>query len=205
MPRSLRHGKFYPCIFASNPVYNMRSLFLLDLEGRDFTRNEKILYFLLMGFFITLYLPRMPVINNIFIGLIFVHSFFYNDRAEKKKLLKERRALVFMLVFFGLHILSAIFSSNRQEAVNMLGLRSPLLLFPLSLGLLYIRKELKFRIFLVYCLTATLAALVCLVFAYLQYKKWNDTTYLYDDSLTEAIDRQSIYFALIVDFALKQK
>ena len=185
-----------------NPVDNMRSIFLLDLEGKDFTRNEKILYFLLAGFFITLYLPRMPVINNLFIGLVFVHCFFFNDWAEKKQLLKERKELYFIFIFFGLHLVSAVFSANRQEGLAMVGMRSPLLLFPLSLGLIYIHKELKYRILLVYCLTATLAAAVCLVSAYIQYGKWHDATYLYDDSLTQVIDRQSIYFSLMVDLTL---
>jgi O-antigen ligase len=180
----------------------MRSILLLDLEGKDFTRNEKILYFLLAGFFITLYLPRMPVVNNCFIGLIFLHCFFYNKWAEKKQLLKERRAVVFLLVFYAIHIASAFFSTNRQEAFGMLGLRIPLLLFPLSLGLIYISRELKFRILLIYCITATLAAVVCLVFAYFQYKRSHDLSSLYDDGLTEVIDRQAIYFSLIVDFAL---
>src|SRR5450432_636040 len=180
----------------------MRSILLLDLEGKDFTRNEKILYFLLAGFFITLYLPRMPVVNNLFIAGIFVHCFFFNSWAEKKQLLQERKELFFIFAFFGFHILSAIFSTNRQEGLSMLGMRIPLLLFPLSLGLIYIHAALKYRILLVYCLTATLAALVCLVAAYIQYKKWHDASYLYDDSLTGIIDRQSIYFSLMVDFAL---
>ena len=180
----------------------MRSLLLLDLEGKDFSRKEKTLYFLLTGFFITLYLPRMPVINNLFIGLVVVYSFFYNSWTEKKQLLKERKAVIFMLIFFALHFLSAFFSANRPEAITMLGLRSPLLLFPLSLGLITISQELKFRILLVYCLSVTLAALVCLVSAYLQYRKWHDATYLYDDSLTQIIDRQSIYFSLMVDLTL---
>jgi O-antigen ligase len=202
MPRSCTPGKFYPCIFVPNPDDNMRALLLLDLEGKDFSRNEKILYFLLAGFFITLYLPRMPVVNNCFIGLIVLHSFFYNSWAEKKQLLKDRKALLFIFAFFGIHILSAVFSNNKQEAITMLGLRIPLLLFPLSLGLIAISKELKFRILLIYCLTAVLAAIVCLAYAYLQYRKWQDASYLYDDSLTAVIDRQSIYFSLMVDFTL---
>jgi O-antigen ligase len=180
----------------------MRALLLLDLEGKDFSRNEKILYFLLAGFFITLYLPRMPVVNNCFIGLIVLHSFFYNSWAEKRQLLKDRKALFFIFAFFGIHILSAVFSTNKQEAITMLGLRIPLLLFPLSLGLITISRELKFRILLIYCLTVTLAAIVCLAYAYWQYRKWQDASYLYDDSLTAIIDRPSIYFSLMVDFAL---
>jgi O-antigen ligase len=185
-----------------NLVDNMRSILLLDLEGKDFSRKEKILYFLLAAFFLTLYLPRMPVVNNFFIGLIFFHCLFYNTWAEKKQLLGKRKELYFIFAFFGLHLISAIFSANRQEAITMLGLRSPLLIFPLSLGLISIPRELKYRILLAYCISVTLAALVCLVTAWLQYRQLHDATVLYDDSLTEAIDRQSIYFSLIVDLTL---
>jgi O-antigen ligase len=180
----------------------MRSILLLDLEGKDFSRNEKILYFLLAGFFATLYLPRMPVINNIFIGLIFVHCLFYNSWTEKKRLLKDRKAILFILLFYGVHILSAFFSANRQEALVMLGLRVPLLLFPLSLGLINVGRELKYRILLIYCLTAALAALACVIYGYLRYRTGHDPAVLYDDGLAEAIDRQAIYFSLIVDFSL---
>jgi O-antigen ligase len=180
----------------------MRSLLLLDLEGKDFTRHEKSLYFLLAAFFITLYLPRMPVVNNLFIGLIFMHCLRMTTWAAKKQLFRERKALIFIFLFFGLQVISALVSGNRQEGFAMLAMRSPLFLFPLSIGLIHTRKELKFRILLVYCITVVLAGAICLITAWVQFKKSGDMTYLYDDGLTEAIDRQSIYFSLMVDFAL---
>jgi O-antigen ligase len=180
----------------------MRSLVLVDPRGMAFSRKEKILYFGIAAFFISLFLPGMPVINNIFTGAILLHSFFYNTLAAKKQLLRQRKAILFMLIFFLFHIISALASVNRQEAMRLLAMRSPLLIFPLSIGLILIREELKDRILLCFCVVITIMALVCTGCALAQYAKFHDASWLYDDSLTAAIKKQSIYVALAVNLAL---
>ncbi len=180
----------------------MKSLVLLDPLAKTFTRKEKILYFLVAGFFISLFLPDMPVVNNIFVGAILLAGFFFNSLAEKRQLLRQRKGVLFMLLFYALHIVSALFSADRQEGLNMLVLRVPLLIFPLSIGLLSIRPALKDRILLCFCVLVTLMALACLGWAYGQYLKFHDNGLLYDDSLTDLISRQSIYIALTVNLAL---
>ncbi len=181
----------------------MKSLILYDTIGKAFTRKEKILCLLISIFFITLYLPNsMPVINNGCIGLIFVYSFFYNSISEKITLLKQRKAIVLIILFYLLHLLSAFFSVNKNEAIAMLGLRIPLLMFPIAIGLIYVRQELKERILLVYSFTVTIAAAVCFIAALNVFYKTGRSAFLYDDSLTEAIGKQSIYFALMVNLAI---
>jgi len=180
----------------------MRFILLLDPAGRAFARKEKILYFGVGAFFISLLLPDMPVINNIITGAIVLNCFLYNSFAEKRRLLRQRKEIVFMLLFYGLHIVSACLSVDRQEALEMLVLRLPLLIFPLSIGLIFVREELKDRILLFFSIIITLTAVVCLVYAFGQYRKFHDTGYLYDDSLTAATRKQSIYFALLVNLAL---
>lgn len=180
----------------------MRSLLLLDPIGKAFAIKEKILYFGVGAFFISLLLPDMPVINNIITGAIVLNCFLYNPFAEKKQLLWKRKEIFFMLLFYGLHIVSAFVSANRQEAMEMLVLRVPLLAFPLSIGLIVIREELKDRILLFFSIIITLTALACLAYALGQYRKFNDTGFLYDDSLTALVRKQSIYFALLVNLTL---
>src|SRR5258708_25982264 len=180
----------------------MRSILLLDPIGKTFAIKEKILYFGVAAFFISLLLPDMPVINNIVTGAIILNCFLYNPFAEKKQLLWKRKEIFFMILFYGLHIVSALISADRQEGMEMLVLRVPLLVFPLSIGLIVIREELKDRILLFFSIIITLTALVCLVYAFQQYQKFNDSGFLYDDSLTAAIRKQSIYFALLVNLTL---
>ncbi|MES1160417.1 MAG: hypothetical protein ABUM51_06660, partial [Bacteroidota bacterium] len=133
----------------------MKALLLLDFTGKVFSQKEKILYWLLSAFFVSLFLPEMPVINNTFIIAVVLHSCFYNTMEEKGRLLRARKEIVFMIIFYLLHIVSAFLSVNRQEAMVMLIRRLPLLVFPLCIGLLYIREELKDRILLSYCFFTT--------------------------------------------------
>jgi O-antigen ligase len=180
----------------------MKALLLMNTTELAFTTKEKILYTLTALFFITFYLPTMPVINNIFIALIFVCSFFYNSVKDKIRLLKQRKAVLLMILFYALHLISTIFSVNKEEAVAMLGIRIPLLMFPVALGLIYIRQELKERILLLYSFTLTVAAIICFISASMVSRQHHETAFLYNDSLTEIIGKQSIYFALMVNLAI---
>jgi O-antigen ligase len=180
----------------------MRSLLLLDPAARIFSLRERLLYFGIAAFFISLFLPDMPVINNIIIGGLFLVSLIYNPFAEKVQLLRQRKEIALMILFFLWHIVSGIVSLNHKEALVMLALRLPLLVFPLSIGLLYIRAELKDRILLAFIIIITATSVVCMVYSIGQYRQFHDAGYLYNDSLTSVIKVQSIYFALIVNLAL---
>ena len=48
----------------------MRSLVLADAPAMAFTRKERILYFLIAAFFVSLFFADMPVLNNICVGAI---------------------------------------------------------------------------------------------------------------------------------------
>ena len=180
----------------------MRSLLLLDPAARIFSLRERLLYFGIAAFFISLFLPDMPVINNIIIGGLFLVSLIYNPFAEKVQLLRQRKEIALMILFFLWHIVSGIVSQNHKEALVMLALRVPLLVFPLSIGLLYIREELKDRILLAFIIIITATSVVCMVYSIGQYRHFHDAGYLYNDSLTSVIKVQSIYFALIVNLVL---
>jgi O-antigen ligase len=188
--------------FCSNAKPVMKSLILADDAGKNLTTQEKWLYVSVVLFFVTFYLPTMPVINNIFIGLVFACSFFYNSVGEKMRLLKQRKAMLFMVLFYLLHVVSTLISSNKEEALRILALRVPLIVFPLSIGLIYVKKDLKERILLCFCFTVTVAAIACFISAFLVYRKTGFSAYLYDDSLTELIGKQSIYFAWMVNVAI---
>ncbi len=180
----------------------MRSLLLLDPAARIFSLRERLLYFAIAAFFISLFLPDMPVINNIIIGGLFLVCLIYNPFAEKVQLLRERKEVALMILFFIWHIVSGFISHNHKEALVMVTLRLPLLVFPLSIGLLYIRAELKDRILLAFIIIITLTAVICMIYSIRRYQLHNDSVFLYNDNLTTLIKVQSIYFALIVNLVL---
>jgi O-antigen ligase len=176
----------------------MRSIFLLDPEARHFNLKEKVLYFLLSAFFISLFLPNMPVVGNVAIGAIVLHSLFYSNLTEKRRKLRDRKAVWMMLLYFALTLVGAFLSVNRSEGVRIMVLRLPLLFFPLSIGVLFIRKELMLRVWLMFCVIVTAAAGICLAAAIARWRASGDAGELYDDSLSFAVRRQSIYMALLV-------
>jgi len=169
---------------------------------QNFSTKEKILYWLTAGFFITLLLPGAPVINNLFTGGLFLFSWFYGKARDKWRVLGQRKEILFMLLFYLLHIVSALLSHNHQEAFRMLVLRLPLLVFPLSLGLVFIRPAVKDRIIQAYGAAVSLGALICTLYAGIRYARTGDGVYLYNDSLTEVLDIQSSYYALMVLLAV---
>jgi len=180
----------------------MKALLLLDFTGKVFSRKEKILYWLLSAFFVSLFLPEMPVVNNTLIIAIVLDCCFFNSLAEKMRLLRRRKEILFMILFYLLQVISALLSVNRDEAMVMLVRRLPLLVFPLCIGLLYIREELKDRILLSYCFFTTAAAVVCMLYAYNQFRQYNDPGYLFSDNLTRVIGRESVYIGMVVNLAL---
>jgi O-antigen ligase len=184
---------------TSRPVIGVISL--CNTFGHH-TKKEKILYILFFCFLFTFYLPTKPFLNNIVIWLGFVLSFGYNSMSEKVSLLRERPAIILMILFFGIHLVSSLFSLDQPEAVSMLVLRWPLVFLPLAVGTLVISPPFKNRMLLLYAVTTTITAFICLVNACRLSIHFNDTNYLYNDWLSDAIKMQSVYFSLMVTLAI---
>jgi O-antigen ligase len=180
----------------------MKSLLLTDDQAGVLNSKEKWLYALISAFLVSLYLPHVPVITNIFLAAIAVCTFFYNSWQEKMHLLGRRKEVIIMVLFYLLHIISALFSDNRKEGFSYLILRLPLLVFILILGWIYITQALKERIIYAYAVITVLAVLFCMIWGLFQYQATHNAALLYNDSLTDIINRQSVYVANMVNLAV---
>lgn len=174
----------------------------MDEQAGLLNKKEKWLYGLITAFLLTLYLPHIPVITNIIFGGIAVFSFFYNSWDDKKRLLRQRKDVLIILLFYLLHIISAFLSDNKKEGFSYLVLRLPLLAFVLVLGWVYINQTLKERILVAYAIITTLVLLFCIIWQLFQYQATGNAALLYNDSLTGIIDRQSVYVANMVNMAI---
>ena len=164
-------------------------------------KENRLLIF--TGFFlITFYLPVFPIINNIAILSLTILCLFFNSWREKLRLLKQRPAIFIITLFYLLLVISAFTSIDEAKGMQYLQVRIPLLLFPLTLGLIQIKPAVKIRVYLLYAVITTLAACFCLVSALIVYNRTGDSGFIYNDSLTEAIGKQSSYFALMVNLAI---
>lgn len=156
-----------------------------------------------LGLFLTtFFIPGAPVVNNLAIVLLAICCFAYNSFKEKISLLKERPAIIFIIIFFLLQVLSVFLSDDTKRGLTYLQVRIPLLLFPISLGLIYITESIKLRALLLFAGIITLASVFCLSSSLITYQRTGDAGFLYNDSLTDAIGKQSVYFALLVNIAI---
>lgn len=180
----------------------MKALFLLDTEGRLFTKREKGLYWLLLTFFIIIFIPRAPVLSNSLLGILVLFSFSFNSVKEKIALLKNRTFVLLLIVYYLLHVISTLFSVNKDEAIAQLLIRLPLLLFPIALGTIVISNELRDRIILCIASIISIVAVISLGLSFSQYAASGNSGFLYNDSLTVHFGQQSIYVAMLVNLSI---
>jgi O-antigen ligase len=181
----------------------MRSLFLMDNKAGLLTIKDKILYVLVMIFLITFYPSHIPSVNVTALVLLSVYCFFvYQPFRQKFQLLRQRREVVAMTLFYLLHIVSSYLSVDRAEGFSWTVMRLPLIVFPVSLGLVFIKQALKERILYLYAVATTITLLVCIISAGYRSIFYNDISLMYNDNLTFLIDKQSVYIALLVNVAV---
>ena len=110
--------------------------------------KESVLYGLFLLFFISLFLSRLITADIAAMGLLVVFSIATGSFQDKLRRLKERKYLWLMLAFAGIMLLSFFLSDNRQYGLQLLQRRLPLLLFPVSIGLLGLSEKGEIK----YCL-----------------------------------------------------
>lgn len=181
----------------------MRSLFLKDDQAGLLTVKDKILYVLVGIFLISFYPNHMDVVNVIALALLSTYCFFiYQSFREKFHLLRKRKEVAAMALFYILHVISAFLSADRAEGFSWVVIRMPLFVFPVSLGLVFIKQALKERILFAYAVITTITMLVCILWSGYQSVAKNDASLLYNDNLTIILDKQSVYIALLVNLAV---
>jgi len=181
----------------------MRSFFLLDDQAGLLTLKDKLLYVFVVIFFVTFYPSHIPSVNVVALVLLSLYSFFiYGSFREKWYLLRQRKEVLGMAAFYLLHIVSSLCSKNVAEGFTWTVIRMPLFVFPVSMGLVYIKQVLKERILFAYAVITTITVLFCFVWSIVASIVANDSSLLYNDNLTHALDKQSIYIALMANLAI---
>jgi O-antigen ligase len=181
------------------------------------TKKEKVLFVLILFFLTTLFLPWLKLANifaAIFLG---VFSFFFDSfddslviRREnlsssfqkKWQLWKERKYLWWMFLFFLVVLISVFLSSNFHKGLRYLDPRLPLAYFPVSVGLLQLKKEYKDKILLGFAWLTTFIMLLCLCWSLQRSEFFKKPEFLYNDSFTEILKQQSIYISLLVNISI---
>ncbi|HEY1872197.1 MAG TPA: hypothetical protein VGG71_14140, partial [Chitinophagaceae bacterium] len=166
------------------------------------TTKEKFLFVLILFFLSTLFLPWLKLVDIIAAVLLAVYAFFFNSWKEKRQLLKERKYLLWMFLFFIMVVISVFLSSNFNRGLRYLDPRLALAYFPVSIGLLQLRKEFKEKVLLGFAWLTTTIMLLCICWSVYRSDFFKKPEFLYDDSLTEILKQQSIYISLLVNLSI---
>ncbi|GAA4295200.1 O-antigen ligase family protein [Nibribacter koreensis] len=165
-------------------------------------QKEKILYALLLLFFVSLFTGSLAAFSSITTGALFLYGFYFNSIREKWLLLKRRTHVQAMLVFYGLLMVSALLSADTETGLHHLKLRLPLLLLPIGVGLLDLRQEFKEKVLLSFGTITCLVMFICLLASIYYSGFFARPEHLYNDALTVILERQSIYIALLVNVSI---
>jgi O-antigen ligase len=158
--------------------------------------KQRILLILATAFFCSLFISPMdkaPVVMNICTGALCVWSLVLAGR------LRYGWA---SLILFAWTVVSALLSHHTSEGWSYVALRLPLLAFPLSVGRLRISEKTRADVLRSYAVVVVLGCLACFGYALARAIRLGDTSWLYDDALTELSSVQSVYVAVMVAIAV---
>lgn len=165
-------------------------------------RREIIILGLFLSFIISFFLSFAAALKVIVMGLLILFAFTDGTLQQKLSLFKERKYAWFMLAFALALLTSFLLSANHSDGSRFLQLRFPLLLFPLSIGLMQITKELRDKILLGTAIIVSLACFASLGWAVYRSIQENNSAWLYNDALSYLIRQQSIYTSLLVNISI---
>lgn len=165
--------------------------------------RDKLFFIAALFFTCTLFIPSMPVLNFVAVAVLVIVSINFSSFKEKIQLLQQRRYILWMIAFFILILISLFLSSNQKAGFRYLDSRLPLIYFPLSIGLIHLKKDVRDKILLSIAILVTIVVSICLGYGIYRSATFQNTAFLYNDSLSEPITgQQSIYTSLLVNLAI---
>lgn len=165
-------------------------------------RKEIISVGLFLLFIVSFFLSFAVALKVIVMCLMVLFALAGSSFKQKLLVLKERKHLWFMLAFAVALLVSFLFSDNRSAGSRFLQLRLPLVIFPLSIGLMQMTKQLRNKILLGTAIIVSFFCFISLGFAISQYWQKNNTAWLYNDSLSWLLRQQSIYTSVLVNISI---
>jgi O-antigen ligase len=164
------------------------------------TKRDKILFISILFFIVTVFLPVN--ISMAAAAVLIVASLFYTTLKEKLALLKDRKIIWYMLAFMIMVFISVFISENKGKALRYLDPRLPLFFFPLTIGLLPLSKNFRDKTLLAIAILVTFFSFTCLTWSVYRSVTFHNSSYLYNDALTDLSGQQSIYTSLLVNISI---
>ena len=163
--------------------------------------KDKILYFLLSLVLITLPFPSYSL-NSKAIILLAVYWLFYNSLSEKVSLFKQNKHSYYLFIsLFLVLLLSILFSDNYLEGFRLLGKRISLVLLPLIIFTIKIKKNIVAFLLHYFSLSVIISSFFALT-KVLFFKFNNLGDYLNYSLFGQFLNKHTTFFALFTVIAI---
>lgn len=164
--------------------------------------KESALSILILLFLLTFFLPFFMALKVILMGLLCVYILFYNSFSEKLSLFLRRRHTWLMSGFTIMLLVSLLLSDNTTSGLRFLQLRLPLIIFPLTIGLVYLPARRRNHILLGIAAMITISCAASLGYAIYRATVEQNSAWLYNDALSLFIGQQSVYTSVFVNISI---
>jgi O-antigen ligase len=167
------------------------------------SRVSPILYFLILGYIISLFIKNAPLISNGFILLILVFAFISNSPKNYLQKLLEQKINLGMVAFFVVQLISVFISADKASGFNILSLRLPLFILPLAFCLIDFEEKTWNNILLFYILATAVASLAGFGYGAFLAITENNSAFYYNDNISQLLlGKQAAYFGLYINVAI---
>ncbi len=166
------------------------------------SKTNRILYYTLLTYIVSLFLKGAPVISNILMGAVLALSLSTISKENFIDSIRKSKVLIGIIFFFLLQIFSLLLSEDKKEGMALLLRRLPLFLLPASFIFINFKKETWNKISLFYALAATLASIVGFFYGAYGFFVSKDSGFLYNDNISMILGKQAVYFGLFVSSAI---
>ncbi|MCS6821008.1 MAG: O-antigen ligase family protein [Microscillaceae bacterium] len=151
----------------------------------------------------TLFFPRFPAVNSTCLILLVLNWLAEGNFQQKWHYFKKNALLQIMVIFFGLHILGLIHTTNLKRGLFELQVKLPLLVLPLVVGTMgVLSKNMLEKLLKTFVFTLTFVSFFCLLVAtwrnYQTPTTWQ--TYFVHHELGKVIGLHPAYFSAMVIF-----
>lgn len=157
---------------------------------------KKANYLLILAIAVTLPFGFFFKINSLSTILLLVASLFQFRISRRNKL------IYFFVAFYFLHVIGVGFSSNVEQAFFELEKKASLLIFPIVFFSIPNIEQRQFNhVLLSFIISCFIASIICISYAFYQYKLTGTSEYFFYFPLTDIIGTHPIYLAMYICFA----
>jgi len=170
-------------------------------EGKGKFFSPGNLFFLSICLFvITLYGPVSQV-NNVAI-MIMGAAWIYSGGYKRLGSLFSDKVALGLMIFYVFQALTLFYTKNKTVGGMWLEYRSPMMYLSLILGTSIVSVLQRRKLLLLFAWVTAAAAILGLLFGAIMFARTGDSGYVYNDNLGTLFDKQAVYFAMYVNFAV---